>query len=465
MTADEDRTRSVGDFDPRASPDRLWLMVLADDGAVGHPLPATGRVTIGRAGDCDIRIRDDSVSRAHAVLHIGGTLRIEDLARKNGIRVGHRKLAPYETADVHPGEPIQLGTVLLVVQQGSLYLAPDAGRGARDAARVLPALERGHGPRRWNDGSVVADDAAMQRVFKLVERVAPSTINVLLLGETGVGKEVLAAALHRASSRAERPFMPIHCAALAPSVLESELFGHERGAFTGAGQPKPGLLEMAEGGTVLLDEIGELAMDVQVKLLRVLEDKRVLRVGAVASRAIDVRFIAATNRDLKADVASGKFRKDLYYRLDGISIRIPPLRERPRDVEPLARAFAAGTELSREALRALTRYEWPGNVRELRNVIERAALLAGGGPIELEHLTDLGGDGETETAAPSTPPATREPEALRGAVETLERERIVEALEQCSGNQTRAAKLLGISRRMLISRLEGYRIPRPRKER
>ena len=334
---------------------------------------------------------------------------------------------------------------------------------------------------------VIIEDGAMQRLHRLVERVAAGTISVLLLGETGVGKEIFAETIHRRSPRAPHPFLKLNCAALTESLLESELFGHERGAFTGAVAPKPGLLETAHAGTVFLDEVGELPPSTQAKLLRVLEEKRVMRVGGVKARAIDVRFIAATNRDLEAEVQRGRFRRDLFFRLNGIALMIPPLRERPGEVEALARAFvrhAAATarrpepSLPPETLTLLQRYNWPGNIRELRNVMERAVILCTGDTLTPAHLpvekmglaTLVPGPDSGKFPALALPPLLAAPNPsgapdLRSELEAFERQRILDALERCGGNQTRAAKRLGMSRRTLVSRLEDYGIPRPRKPR
>ena len=307
----------------------------------------------------------------------------------------------------------------------------------------------------------------MGRVRQLVERIAPGRISVLLLGESGVGKEVTAESIHRLSARAPGPYVTLNCAALSETLLESELFGHERGAFTGAVQTKRGLLEAASGGTAFLDEIGELPPSLQVKLLRVVEERKVRRVGAIEPIDIDVRFVAATNRDLEAEVAAGNFRQDLYYRLAGASVRIPPLRERRAEIEPLAQTFLeeAAADLGRpapvlsaDARRWLRRHDWPGNVRELRNVIERAVLLAPGSTVEVEHLP--GGGAAAQPAAPQTMR-----DEIQQEVSAIEKQRILEALEACAGNQTRAAKMLGMSRRAFINRLDAYDIPRPRKGR
>jgi transcriptional regulator with PAS, ATPase and Fis domain len=284
----------------------------------------------------------------------------------------------------------------------------------------------------------------------------------------------------------------INCAALAETLLESELFGHERGAFTGAVKAKTGLLEAGNGGTVLLDEVGEMPLTTQAKLLRVLESREVMRVGSIETRAIDVRLVAATNRDLPSLVAAGGFRSDLYFRLNGITIRIPPLRERRDEILPLARTFLAAAALGRPiaftpaALTKLEAYVWPGNVRELRNVVERAVVLSGGASaIDAHHLAVEAmffmPSGQPAQPTPQTPlarmsaptepppamfaPAPGAPGDLRADVEDFERKRIEQALAEAHGNQTRAAELLGISRRTLVSRLDAFGMPRPRKNR
>ena len=367
------------------------------------------------------------------------------------------------------------------------------------------ALRRAVGTARV-DAIREAASGAMRDVRTLVERLAPGTISVLILGETGAGKEVLAESLHRASRRAGRPFLKLNCAALSETLLESELFGHERGAFTGAVNGKPGLLETANGGTVFLDEVGELAMSTQVKLLRVLEEREVLPVGGLKPRPIDVRFVAATNRDLEAEIERRTFRQDLYFRLCAATLVIPPLRERISEISGLARTFieAAARDMGRpapvlggDALAALEVYPWPGNIRELRNMIERAVLLCGNGPIGVQHLPV---DKMRATLAPvrapaaaseslaargaagSAPSHARGPAAIAGSdddagaaperplraivreqVESVERQRIVDALTRAAGNQSVAAKLLGMPRRTLVKRLVAYNIPRPRR--
>jgi transcriptional regulator with PAS, ATPase and Fis domain len=318
-----------------------------------------------------------------------------------------------------------------------------------------------------SEGFVVRDDA-MAALYRLVDRVAPSSINVLLLGETGVGKEVLASELHRRSKRASGPFLRLNCAALTESLLESELFGHEKGSFTGAIKQKQGLLEAARGGSVLLDEVGEMPASIQAKLLRVLEERKVTRVGSTVPEPIDVRFLFATNRDLEAEVARGAFRADLYFRVNGISLVIPPLRERLAEIEPLARQFLADAakregrpvpDLAADALATLRAWPWPGNIRELKNVIDRSILMAGEGSLTAEAL-GLGVVSTTRREVVSTGPASN----LRDEREAAEKRAVLEALEKTDGNQTKAAEMLGVSRRTLVSRLQQYGLTRPRKK-
>jgi two-component system, NtrC family, response regulator AtoC len=447
----------------------LAVLVFGPDGPVSHPLHGKDIVKVGRALDADLRIDDASVSRKHATLLLTPHLAITDEGSQNGVRIKNRLIAPHRRHPIGIGEPVMLGGVALVVY-GTGVPYPRPGQTPSELGGVtlrpppLPPPLPPQAPTPRADLPLVFDPA-MRAIYALVERVAPSELNVLVLGETGVGKELIAEAIHRRSRRAAGPLVKLNTGALAPSLVESELFGHERGAFTGADREKIGLLETARGGTVFLDEVGEVPIAIQAKLLRVIEDKHVLRVGGREPRPIDCRFIAATNRNLEDEVRHGSFRKDLFFRLCGVSIHIPPLRERPSEVEHLARLFASRTSAgsviwSDEVTHALLRYQWPGNIRELRNVIERAAVLAQGGPIRPEHIgAELRGPSSpdtTLTGLSSLPP-------VRSDIETLERRRILDALSLCSGNQTRAAKLLGISRRTLINRLDAYRIPRPRK--
>ncbi|MCH9680404.1 MAG: sigma 54-interacting transcriptional regulator [Deltaproteobacteria bacterium] len=427
-------------------------MLIAGDKVSSHPLPEAGVFKLGRGDEVDLRIDDPSVSRDHASLHFGrrNEIHVSDAGSSNGTRVRGKRLSGSEKVPVAAGETFEVGNVLLMVQ--------DPFGSEASTATPRSAID---------DSGIVIEDRAMTSLYQLAERVAKSTINVLLLGETGVGKDVLARKLHAMSPRADSPFLPLNCGALAEQLLESELFGHEKGAFTGAVEFKMGLLEAANEGTVFLDEVGELPMAVQVKLLRVLEERSVRRVGGLRNRAFDIRFIAATNRDLNQAILDGKFRSDLFYRLNGISLVIPPLRQRVGEIEGLSRRFieeaskraghTAPPTLSSEALAWLRSHAWPGNIRELQNTIERAVLLCTEDAITLEHLPK-------STPGAGVPSMVPTP-AVGGDEDDgdPERRRILDALEQCAGNQTRAAKVLGISRNTLLARLDQYNIPRPRK--
>ncbi len=372
----------------------------------------------------------------------------------------------------------------------------------------------GLGPSSHASVSSIASPA-MRKVYDLVDRVAATPTTILILGETGVGKEVLARAVHDRSDRARAPFVALNCAALHETLLESELFGYEKGAFTGAQAAKTGLIEAANGGTLFLDELGEMPLSTQAKLLRVLEERTVLPVGGVKPRPVDVRLVAATNRELLKEVESKRFRADLYYRLNSIILRLPPLRERKEEIAPLSRFFAekAARALRRtvptippEVVAALEAFPWPGNVRELRNAVERLVLLARGDVVSLEHLPDElrirvglgtvpppgaapgGGVGRVtlvayeemtgvdqarlasavatqfgDTQQFTLPPNAVGAGSLDDEVGRLERAKISEALEKCAGNQTRAAEMLGLTRRVLVGKMDKYNLPRPRR--
>jgi len=299
--------------------------------------------------------------------------------------------------------------------------------------------------------SVLGGSAAMQGLRDLIARVAPSGATVMIRGESGAGKEVAARAIHDASERADGPFVAVNCAAIPETLLESELFGYRKGAFTGADSDKEGLFEAASSGTLFLDEIGEAGGGVQAKLLRVLEERKINRVGDPRERAVDVRVLAATNRPLEDAIAEGRFREDLYYRLMVIPVDVPPLRERLDDVETLALHFLGGfgreaEGLPRDVVARLRGYGWPGNVRELRNVIERAHILAGADGLRPEHvMLDMRPGGAA--------PATTDPGGDLNLADN-ERRLIRAALQRAAGNKSQAAKLLGITRRTLYSRLK-----------
>ncbi|MGE5418402.1 MAG: sigma-54-dependent transcriptional regulator [Acidobacteriota bacterium] len=314
---------------------------------------------------------------------------------------------------------------------------------------------------------LVGSSEVMRKLLAMVSQVAATPATVMVTGESGTGKELVAQAIHQMSPRKDQPLIKVNCGALPESLLESELFGHEKGAFTGANARKPGRFERADQGTIFLDEIGEISTAVQIKLLRVLQEKEIERVGGTDVIKIDVRVIAATNRDLAADVRSGRFREDLFYRLNVFPVAVPALRERPEDIPELVTFFVEryagelgkGTiQVADEAMELLGRYSWPGNVRELQNVIERAVILSTqqvilADQLPIEILRAL--------AEPTKPLMVGEPVMLPDSgldLESLERSLLEQALEKAGGNQTRAAKLLGISRHTLIYRMEKYEL-------
>jgi DNA-binding NtrC family response regulator len=307
---------------------------------------------------------------------------------------------------------------------------------------------------------LVGSSPAMRKVVSLIEKVAPTDSTVLVRGASGTGKELVARALHANSPRCDRPLVTINCAALQETLLESELFGHEKGAFTGALAPKPGLVEVAEGGTLFIDEIGEMAAGLQAKLLRVLEDGHYRRVGSTVERYADVRVVAATNRPLEEELKSGKFREDLYYRLNVLTISLPLLCERRQDIPELVEHFLATRQIGParfhvhpEALEALVRYDWPGNVRELANVLERAQILAENHVITLDDLPDNLVGWLPAPAAPD--------EGDPNDLHQMQRRHVLSVLQEAKGNKVHAARALGISRRALYRLLDKYQIKDP----
>jgi len=307
--------------------------------------------------------------------------------------------------------------------------------------------------------SIVGQSEAMLSVQKTVHRIAASDTNILILGESGTGKELVAQAVHRLSPRVERRFVAFNCGSFAEELMANELFGHEKGAFTGAVQSKVGLLEAADGGTVFLDEVGDMPLTMQIKLLRVIQEKEFLRVGGLDPISFDVRFIAATHRDLKEDVDKGNFRQDLYYRLNVMTIHLPPLKEREGDIPLLARHFLMHKsramkkeiqEIELEAMDLLDRYDWPGNVRELENVIERAVAMGNPPAVGIDDLPEYIRNLSIETYRQSS---TRIP-----TLEEQEMRYIQWVMQKCDGNKTRAAKIMGIDRVSLWRKMKRYEL-------
>jgi DNA-binding NtrC family response regulator len=327
---------------------------------------------------------------------------------------------------------------------------------------------------QFDFGNIIGDSAPLRDVLDKVEQVAPTNSTVLLRGETGTGKELVAHAIHINSSREAKPFVRVNCAALAPGVLESELFGHEKGSFTGAVARRPGRFELADGGTLFLDEVGDLPMGVQIKLLRTLQEREFERVGGSETIKVDVRLVSATNRNLEVMIEDGEFREDLYYRLNVFPINLPPLRDRLDDLGPLVGHFIAkfsrqmgvtAQPASSEALAKLREYNWPGNVRELENIIERAMILAKGAPLTAPHL-DFGRRAQSHTppAMPAASPVPAAPPPVladdgKSLAERLldsERKEIIAAVEKSRGNIASAARMLGINRSTLYYRLRKH---------
>lgn len=325
--------------------------------------------------------------------------------------------------------------------------AGDAAKMRKENQQLKAIIQRG-----VTKHKMIGESPAMCEVFRLIERAAPSEKPILIQGESGTGKELVARALHDASCRADKPLVVINCAALPEPLLESELFGHEKGAFTGAAASKPGLFEVADGGTLFIDEIGELAPALQPKLLRVLEDGSLRRVGSLKERTVDVRLIAATNRDLNAEVEAKRFREDLFYRINIMTILLPPLRSRTtEDVLLLADHFlGSGWEFDTECREQIARYSWPGNVRQLINAIERAKILSDDEVLRKDNLPPevLG-----QTSSPAS--AVLAPDV---DLASLTRARVVQALQHEGGNKLRAAKALGVSRRSLYRLIEKYQV-------
>ncbi len=391
------------------------------------PLPSHKPLIIGKDPTADVRLDDKHVSRQHCRIHLTEHgIHIEDLGSRNGTRVN--------------GTPIKL-TVL--THGATLTLGMTTIR-----------LETGEPRELTSFGSAVGASPAMQKVFAMLERIAPSDMSVTLLGETGTGKDVLARAIHENSKRAGKPFIVFDGGAATPTLIESELFGHQKGAFTGAVADRQGAFELAHTGTLFLDEVGEMPLDLQPRLLRVLEERRVRRVGGEEMRDVDVRIVAATNRDLEVEVEEGRFRQDLFFRLSTAVVHVPPLRDRLDDLPALIEAILAdlggGVRVSDATLKALEAYDWPGNVRELKNVMTSAAAFCEGSVVEPRHLMFFKRQHRAETL-------DRLPLGGR-ALEVLERAAIKQTLEQCGGNKTKAARALGIASSTLYEKIKKYEL-------
>jgi transcriptional regulator with PAS, ATPase and Fis domain len=408
--------------------DRAYVMVRIGDDADVRAIDAGAKLVLGRGDDADVVVDDTRASRRHLELSLrDGRLYVKDLGSRNGTRVGTSVLKSEERAVVR-GDEIVVGPARLTV----VALPPPVS---------APAST-----------DVVVRNARMKELFVLVDRLAAVPTPVLVRGETGAGKEILAEMLHRRGPRSTGPLVRLNCAAVPESLLESELFGHERGAFTGATDRKRGFLELADRGTLFLDEVGDLPLAMQAKLLRALETQRIQRVGVREELAVDVRFVCATHRDLERMVEGGAFRGDLYYRIAGFVLEVPPLRERRDEIEPLADAFATrfasklgqpAPTLLDDAVDALEAYTWPGNVRELKNAVEHAVVLAGTAGVRREHLP-RSVTAESGSLASSS---------MQEHVDSAERVAIERALAAAGGHRAKAAEILGVSKRTLQYRL------------
>lgn len=435
---------------------------------------------IGVEYDAGVGLSGKAVSTGEAQIH-------NDVAHEKAHYKEIDDRVAFQTRSLVAAPLIHRGEVLGVVEVINPVGAEQFGDSDKELAQVfanLAAIATANAQshdrvRRENRGlkeifrppaKILGDSPAMLEVSGLIERVSPSGATVLLLGESGTGKELAARAIHENSPRSDRPFIAVNCAALPETLLESELFGHEAGAFTGATGQRLGRFELADEGTIFLDEIGEIAPAVQVKLLRVLQEKEFVRIGGTRTIGCDVRVIAASNRDLDADRREGRFRDDLYYRLNVFPITIPPLRRRREDIPILVEHFlnilsaelkTVRPAITDRAMQALARYDWPGNIRELQNILERACLLADDGTIDLPQLpADIASpDGQTHAQTHrSIPQAGQETPKSGNSLENMEKALIIKALRENNGNQTRAAKTLGISRDNLRYRIKKYGI-------
>jgi len=426
-------------------------------------------VKIGRGREADLQLPDPAVSRLHArVFRVGQQYFLADLRSRNGTHADGRRITQLTLED---GKMFQVGPFRIHFHRPASVpgageeptVSPGSAPTFVDSAKTepLPAPKRASLPSATGDApfGLIGRSAHVKKLIGTIRRVAASDVPVLIEGETGSGKELVARGIHDASARRDRPFVVVNCGAISPELIESELFGHEKGAFTGATAQRKGAFELAHNGTIFLDEIGELPLALQPKLLRALEQKEVKRVGGNDLLLADVRVLAATNRNLREEVARKAFREDLYFRVGAITVPIPPLRDRREDVAPIARHFLSGMGdhtsapvpgLSPAALDALVSHDWPGNIRELRNAIQRAVVMAEDGELTASDFSFL------RPASAQGP----EPETASGLSrwERAERTNILGELARQMGNKTKAARELGIAKSTLFEKLKKYGI-------
>ncbi len=399
---------------------------------------------IGRHLSNDLTLPDEEISRFHMTLEQSDLgYRFTDLSRNGTCFNGKR----VREAGIQHGDELMIGPWRVVFVDEGVW-------GDQETL-----VQRRTKPSDAFCG-MVGKSEVMKRVFETIQKVAPTEATALILGETGVGKELVARAVHDLSRRSRKPFVAINCGAISPQLIESELFGHERGAFTGAVQRHAGAFEQAQGGTLFLDEIGELPLELQPKLLRVLEDRTFRRVGGLQELTADVRIVAATHRRLEAHVAQGKFREDLFFRLYTVPLVIPALRERTDDIEKIAENFLAaggGKSLAPEALEKLIAHRWRGNVRELKNVLTRAMLFTAGDRIKAEDILFPGETGSLVGVSPEKENKPSPPDSLLD----IQKQAIIHALNENGWNKRKAAESLKIAKSTLFLKIKEYRIVRP----
>jgi two-component system response regulator HydG len=454
------------DVGPAAVPLEATILVVDDDAeharTVAESLETEGyEVEVARSGEAALErllerdfdlVVTDLVMRGVGGFDVLRAARARDPAPEVIVVTGHSSVetaveAMARGALTYLGKPLNLAELRAVVRK-----ALERAKLARRAVELEQRLEK-----RFGFEAIIGNSPRMNRVFEVLRQAAPTNATVLIHGESGTGKELIAKTIHQNSPRRHMPFVALNCAALSESILESELFGHEKGSFTGAAQQRKGRFEYAHRGTLFLDEVGDMPLPTQIKLLRVLEEREITRVGSNVPIKVDVRLIAATNQDLEQAVKEGKFRHELYFRLKVVTIVLPPLRERPGDIALLAESFLRELAkehqkpvdgITAEARRALAAYPWPGNVRELGNTIEHMVVIGSGGMLGLEHLPEYIRGGKPE------------PQALAGlaglSIEDVERELIRNTLGLTEGNREAAARMLGIGERTLYRKINKY---------
>jgi DNA-binding NtrC family response regulator len=454
MTAKEEKTEA---FDPsrdedHSGSDQVYLLVMGPGVTRMVGIRPGKQALMGRGEDCDISVQDKKLYRQHALFkRVENQLFVTDLDSTNGTYVNGEKLLTGRRLD--HGDEIKAGSTRAVAVLTSARAVPGRAPAAEGKGAETPSPVHGR-------GDIVVADPTMLKIYELCDRIAPKYSSALIMGETGVGKEVVARYLHSSSPYRDGPFIAINCAAVPENIAESELFGYEKGAFTGAESRKAGHLEAAHRGTLFLDEISDLAQSMQAKLLRFLDSGALTRLGGTEPVHVDTRIIGASNKDMDMEVRDGKMRADFFFRLNQFVIYLPPLRSRPSEIIPLARHFlalmsakhGAALRFSPEAEKRLAGCDWPGNARQLRHVVERAAILAEGDVID-EGLIASTIDGSGQDAAPAP--------GMDSDVEDVEKRSIVDALRSSGGNVTKAAKMLGITRRRLGYKIKKYGILKP----